>query len=345
MKKNGFTLIELLVCFALVTIVSISLFKTVLTMQEKQKKNILYNEFIALTSNLNEQIGKDFNSDVITNISDCGNSCYTITYKNKGNVLLDINKDTGVISYGSFKEKLPNTYKLYKDLEINIYNTGEDDDNYNAMLILTIPIKSSLYSKNDDIKYAYQYNREKNILLEGTIYTLTINPNGGTYDGKSAETIYELTTGGSVNIGEPTRSGYLFERWDVSGTPQSISSNSVTIGSENVVLTAEWEEPIKYTCTLQLTCNQGYTLSGSTCQKTRIENLERTFGATTACEVYCKNYDGSYGICEWDSGASHCYYQDYVTSSYNLTCENGTLIGSTCTLTDQDSCPNGWTSS
>ena len=56
MKKNGFTLIELLVCFVLVTIISITLFKTVLSLQEKQKKAIIQNEYKAFALVLNKSI-------------------------------------------------------------------------------------------------------------------------------------------------------------------------------------------------------------------------------------------------------------------------------------------------
>ena len=55
-KRNGFTLVELLVCFVLITIVTISLFKTVLTLQQKQQKKILQKaKQIAHQANLKKQ--------------------------------------------------------------------------------------------------------------------------------------------------------------------------------------------------------------------------------------------------------------------------------------------------
>ena len=60
MKKNGFTLIELLVCFILITFVSLSLFKTVLSLSQKQIKNISYNEYLTFASVLSNTLQKDF---------------------------------------------------------------------------------------------------------------------------------------------------------------------------------------------------------------------------------------------------------------------------------------------
>lgn len=158
MKKNGFTLIELLVCFILVTIVSLSLFRTVLSLSQKQQKNILYNEYLTFASILSNTLQKDFEDKKITRFVSCGNNCYDITYEGNEVVRLSINKSNRTFTYGKTTEALPNGYMFYSDLMFNSYESSDIHDGINKYITITIPIKDKNSANYSDIKYMYQYS-------------------------------------------------------------------------------------------------------------------------------------------------------------------------------------------
>ena len=71
-------------------------------------------------------------------------------------------------------------------------------------------------------------------------YTLTINPNGGVLNGTTNNSTYNITYGSTENILNPTRTGYVFAGWTVSGQGSSMSGTTFTMGYENATLTANW---------------------------------------------------------------------------------------------------------
>ena len=189
--QKAFTLTELIVSFALLSILSLALFRTVLSIQRIQKQNIYINEFKALTVVLNNEIQNDFNNDKITNVTECGNNCYNIMYEKKGNVRLSIDKEDNVITYGNIKEKLPNDYTMYDDIKIKQYtsNTG----GFNSYIALTIPIKSALDSNMSGLKYMYIYDSTGGYELD----VPTINNRKCTFNG-------ELVQGATYTDGQYT---------------------------------------------------------------------------------------------------------------------------------------------
>ena len=80
-------------------------------------------------------------------------------------------------------------------------------------------------------------------------YTLTVNPNGGTYNGSSENWVFTLQYGGSQKISVPVREGYKFVGWTLEGEGSKIEyldgtpsgEASVMIGAENATITANWE--------------------------------------------------------------------------------------------------------
>ncbi len=68
---------------------------------------------------------------------------------------------------------------------------------------------------------------------------LTINPNGGTWNGYTSSKTYEQKKGTTKSIANPTRSGYTFSGWSLSGKG-SISGGTYTYGSNDGTLTANW---------------------------------------------------------------------------------------------------------
>lgn len=205
-NKKGFTLVELIVSFVLITVVSLALFKTVLSLQQKQQINISKNNYKAFILILNNNIQKDFLNDNIITVMSCGTNCYDIVYENKGSVRLSIDNTNNIIEYGDIKEKLPSDYKFIADIEFTSYINNLDG--YNSFILLTIPVKSNYESNIDNIKYMYQYDSKvKEIELDSEVVT----GNNCIFSGnlvKGAEYVNgqytyrymeELTVGGAFN--------------------------------------------------------------------------------------------------------------------------------------------------
>ncbi len=72
-------------------------------------------------------------------------------------------------------------------------------------------------------------------------YTLTINPNSGTYGGSTSNTVLSGDYGSSITLETPERDGYSFTQWSLTGSG-SISGSTFTFGSGPAWLTAEWTE-------------------------------------------------------------------------------------------------------
>lgn len=70
-----------------------------------------------------------------------------------------------------------------------------------------------------------------------TQYTLTVNPNGGTWSGSTSQV---LTLNQTVIIENPTKSGCVFGGWTVTGTGSTLNDVTFTIGSSDARLDAIW---------------------------------------------------------------------------------------------------------
>ena len=71
-------------------------------------------------------------------------------------------------------------------------------------------------------------------------YDLTINPNGGSYNGSTETKTSSVTYGTDVDISDPVRDGYTFTGWTVSSDKASLNGKKLTMGLEDCTLTANW---------------------------------------------------------------------------------------------------------
>lgn len=77
-------------------------------------------------------------------------------------------------------------------------------------------------------------------------YSLVIDPNGGNWSGNNFQLVkYEDTR----TINEPTKKGYEFAGWTVTGKGSKIEGTTFTMGYEKAVLTAKWVLIGKYIVT------------------------------------------------------------------------------------------------
>ena len=96
-------------------------------------------------------------------------------------------------------------------------------------------------------------------LIKADAQTLTVNPNGGIYNNTTENTSYTLEVGKPTQIPNPTKTGYRFTGWSITGTGASINGTTFIIGTTEATLTANWE---KMNYNLQVNPNGG-TWEGS----------------------------------------------------------------------------------
>lgn len=127
-------------------------------------------------------------------------------------------------------DQIYNTNALY----INTSVAGTYTADQNVLLV------------NDDYQhirvneYTYYIDRKK--------FTLTQNINSDTETTKTSTIYYE----GTQNIPTPTKTGYKFDGWEVSGNGSKMDGNTFTMGDADATITAKWT-PIDYT----IKCNTG----------------------------------------------------------------------------------------
>ena len=73
-------------------------------------------------------------------------------------------------------------------------------------------------------------------------YILTVNPNGGTWNGNSSNQTFTITSGGTKNIENPVREGYTFTGWQLSNNSSKINASTFTMGNSDVTITANWNK-------------------------------------------------------------------------------------------------------
>ena len=80
--------------------------------------------------------------------------------------------------------------------------------------------------------------------------TLTINPSGGVYDGKTTNTTVEVDEGSQYQLQIPTKENFTFGGWDTNpSSSYNSTTRELTIGTSDITITAKWNN-IKRTLTI-----------------------------------------------------------------------------------------------
>ena len=95
---------------------------------------------------------------------------------------------------------------------------------------LTIEVDTKPPQKNI-LEYKYTRNN----------YTLTINPNTGTWKGITANTDIKLNYQQTYSVEVPVKTGYNFVNWTKSTTDSTLVDKIFTMGVTNTMLTANWK--------------------------------------------------------------------------------------------------------
>ena len=134
-------------------------------------------------------------------------------------------------------------------------------------------------AKINDIEGKFECNLSFKIL--NPYHKLTINPNGGTYNDSPGKYELYVMEGFNYEIFEPTRKGYTFKGWQMTGNNSYIRGRTLTMGLEDTEIKARWqintynveikdsdlcdgEYPVDYNTALDLCVptKTGYTFAG-----------------------------------------------------------------------------------
>ncbi len=80
-------------------------------------------------------------------------------------------------------------------------------------------------------------------------YTLTVIPNGGIWNNKTTNSTFSLNYKQTKTIANPTRTGYSFKNWTLSGADSTLNNSTFTMGTSNSTLTANYiinQYPVTY---------------------------------------------------------------------------------------------------
>jgi len=127
------------------------------------------------------------------------------------------------------------TYSFCKDITLNPAEApdGYQYDGYSVKYNGGSAVNGSgslteIFCMYNTIEITFKYSRKS--------YTMTVNPNGGTYSGTSPVTQKYKTT---TTLSAPTRTGYTFSNWTVQGGG-SVSGNTYTFGTSDGTVMANW---------------------------------------------------------------------------------------------------------
>lgn len=188
------------------------------------------------------------------------NSDHTKYYGLSGSTVISSASSSGpYASVASSIKYSADKLNLYNVGSFGLYKTGYHIDSSSAWRINST---SGTTITQDETTTASELNKIKNLIKAGngnvTMYanwiinqsTLTVNPNGGTWNSSTTAQSFTQNYNTTLTITNPTRTGYTFTGWTKSNpfTAGSLSGTTFTFGSANGgsgTLTAGWK-PIPY---------------------------------------------------------------------------------------------------
>ena len=191
-------------------------------------------------------------------------------------------------------------------------NSGSGSNSVNLRNI--IPIKEKLYT----------FAGVPTNLGKDNKYTLTINPNGGEYNGNTGITSIKQLIGTSYTVNTPSRDGYILSGWDFSGSGTWNPNNQkYTFGTGDGNLTAKWvEKTIDTDPENPNNINKKYTLTidpngGKYNNKTSKTTITKKIGESETIKTPKRT---GYIFVGWavTEGNSNCFSQGTSSSMYKF---------------------------
>jgi len=271
-KKKGFTLIELLAVIAILAIIVVIAVTKIGTVIEDAKRE----SFKSTNKIIANQIGKLNGVEIVPQTYTFTNGVSNPDIQLNGELptsgTVEINQN-GEIQLATSNAKFC-AIKRFNESEVAVFNVGDRLCNIIVEITLTInPNEGIFEGSTSNTTYQVEPEADKEIpnpartnysfdgwaltgggSLNNTTFTadledatltanwvinptLTLNLNSGT----TTQTFNErYVSNTEISLLNPTRNGYVFNNWTVSGTGSSITGTTLRIGTGNATLTANW---------------------------------------------------------------------------------------------------------
>lgn len=160
MKNNrGASIVELLVSFAIISMVAITMFRTVLVLSDKLATFKISSDQNLLVGSVTNTIYQDLMGRKFSSLSTCGTNCYNFNYVDGSVEKLSLNTTSKLITYSSNAFKLPNKIDFNGDMTYTDQVDATVPENFlNHVLKVNIPLKNIDTNKTFHISIVYQYN-------------------------------------------------------------------------------------------------------------------------------------------------------------------------------------------
>lgn len=133
------------------------------------------------------------------------------------------------------------------------YAGGKGTDKASAEKPSQLDITTTISADGSRVINLY-YTRNK--------YNLTVKPNGGTYDGKSSDSVFNMFYQATKVMNKPSKKDCAFLGWTLSGTNESsILNNVFKMGYSDASLTANWSELPKFVDVYSNVLYEGQTVT------------------------------------------------------------------------------------
>lgn len=133
------------------------------------------------------------------------------------------------------------------------YDGGKGTNKASAEKPIQLDITTTISADGSRVINLY-YARNK--------YNLTVKPNGGTYDGKASDSVFNMFYQATKVMNKPSKKDCAFLGWTLNGTNESrISNNVFKMGYSDASLTANWSELPKFTNVYSNVVYEGQTVT------------------------------------------------------------------------------------
>lgn len=184
MNKKGATLVELIVSFVIISLIAVSMFRTVLILSDKLIAFKESSDYKVLIGNVTNLMYQDLLNKGFDNVVSCGSNCYTITFGDATTKNISINKNAETINYGN------NAFKLTKNIDFNgnLYYTNNTDTTtpasyFNSTIKFGIPLINSSTTITSEIPIVYQYYSKPIPIITNDLVLLLDAGNSSSYPG------------------------------------------------------------------------------------------------------------------------------------------------------------------
>lgn len=139
------------------------------------------------------------------------------------------------------------------DTNFNLRNNGFGRTRYRFIGWGTSPNSGVVYNAGQQVKNLTTVKSGVVTLYaqwELNTFELTVKPNTGVWENSTSDQKIMLVQGTTKEISNPTKEGYTFDGWTLSGTGSTMNGTTFTMGSTNATLTAKWK-PNEYKITYE----------------------------------------------------------------------------------------------